>query len=388
MFSETVRNMRIAFLTGTAYHLLIDGESSEVGGSQIQQVYLGKELAERGHDVFFIEEESAEKEPQSVKNVEVCIRKQPNTSNRILQISSWISNSYKVLNRINPDIVYARVLSFDLIPLLIASRLTSSKLVYCFANDSEATSDPEIFKSSITNSRFYKSIIGRTLSSVDLLIAQNKLQRRSAIRRFSTEIAQIPNGYPIAQVCSQSGLFSCIERPVILWVGNIRGVKDPFSFLDLAASLPEYYFVMVGGKRNREAELYDEVVARTKEITNIRFEGFIPQTEINEYYARANVFVNTSKSEGFPNTFLESWAHGVPVASLNSDPDGLIRENGLGIVSDGNIESLATGLRNLVAAQRESRELSAKCKDFVEENFSIKSVTNQYEKEFLSLLDD
>lgn len=380
--------MRVAFLTGSAYNLLLSGESRDAGGAEIQQVYIGEELAERGHDVFFIENQEDGKEPRSVDGVEIRIRKQQNTSNRITQISSWISNTYEVLNRIDPDIVYMRVLSFDLIPIFIASRLTSSKLVYCFANDSETTSNPELFRSPITNSRIYKAIMRQTLSSVDLLVAQNDFQRRTASRRFSTDVVQIPNGYPTDQVCDKSSLFPSIKRPIVLWVGNIRDVKDPLSFLDLAAALPEYYFVIVGGKRDREAELYDEAKARAKELENAQFEGFVPQSDINEYYARASVLVNTSKSEGFSNTFLESWAHRVPVASLHVDPNGLIQEDDLGVVADGDIDSLAADIRDLVAAQAESPALSERCERFFAENFSIESITDRYEREFSSLVDD
>ena len=53
-----------------------------------------------------------------------------------------------------------------------------------------------------------------------------------------------------------------------------------------------------------------------------------PYGETMELIGRAVAVVNTSTFEGMPNVFLESWMRGVPVLSLQVDPDGIISHNG------------------------------------------------------------
>src|SRR6202011_2983272 len=86
----------------------------------------------------------------------------------------------------------------------------------------------------------------------------------------------------------------------------------------------------------------------------LQYLGTRSQSEVNELLARSHVFVNTSRYEGFPNTFIQAWMREVPVVSLQVDPDRLLEEQGVGIACDDSEQQLAAAVRGLLedAARR------------------------------------
>ena len=77
----------------------------------------------------------------------------------------------------------------------------------------------------------------------------------------------------------------------ILWVANIRQAKRPGILLELASTLPEYNFTIIGDPVPGDEAYFNNVRKRANEIPNINFKGFIPYSEVNDYFEQSQLLV-------------------------------------------------------------------------------------------------
>ena len=141
------------------------------------------------------------------------------------------------------------------------------------------------------------------------------------------------------------------ERPPwrVLWVGNLKEVKRPERFLDLADRFrgrDDFIFEMVG--RPWVNRRMAPVMSRIESAPNLVYHGELPLQAVNELMTTATFHVNTSAFEGFPNTFIQAWSRGAVVISLEVDPFEGIEQVGVGFRA-GSIERMAELLDSLVA---------------------------------------
>jgi glycosyltransferase involved in cell wall biosynthesis len=221
----------------------------------------------------------------------------------------------------------------------------------------------------------YRWLNRQALSNGDAVIAQNPTQYELAVEQLDTDVYQIPNCYRAGNVDSIDWEF---ESPVVFWAARFEPWKQPELVADLAESLPEVTFVMAGGPGDKE--LFSELQRREAEIENLVVLGHIPFSEIDRYFAAADIFLNTSKSEGFPNTFLQAWAQATPVASLQVDPNDILSSRGIGIVGDGSINTLQSRMARLIEDENKLINLGKASKEYLDKYHTVKAITDRYER--------
>ena len=169
----------------------------------------------------------------------------------------------------------------------------------------------------------------------------------------------------------------------VLWLARINPQKRPDRFLELAESCPEYRFDLVGPGRGDGFER--SIRERAKEIPNLVLHGAVAREEVARYYKEASVMCCTSDFEGFPNTFLEAWSHGLPIVST-FDPDGLIAARDLGSIA-GDVSGLAIALRNIVSNPVWWLEASRNARRYFTENHALESTMPRFEAVFIEAAD-
>lgn len=109
------------------------------------------------------------------------------------------------------------------------------------------------------------------------------------------------------------------QRPRVLFVGSLRGFKQPQLVLSAAARFPDADFVLVGdGVLARE--LRERV--QSEHLANVTMTGVLRADALREQYQQADVFLFPSVWEGSPKVILEAAACGLPViARRNYEPE-------------------------------------------------------------------
>jgi glycosyltransferase involved in cell wall biosynthesis len=162
----------------------------------------------------------------------------------------------------------------------------------------------------------------------------------------------------------------------VLWVNNLRDFKRPELAVELARRLPGWYVHMVGGPQPGFQTLYETIHREAAAVPNLIFHGRVPYHDVGNFYDRARVFVNTSDTEGFPNSYLQSWRRGVPVVAF-FDPDGLICREGLGYAV-GSMEEMQQAVERLLTDDDEWHRISARCCDYMERHHGDDVVLKPY----------
>lgn len=97
------------------------------------------------------------------------------------------------------------------------------------------------------------------------------------------------------------------DKIVLAVAPNIMDVrKGGQTVIDLAETMPEMKFVLVGADETKKHSDNVQLIARTKN-----------QDELARWYSQADVFLICSKAENFPTTCIEALCCGTPVVGLD-----------------------------------------------------------------------
>jgi len=114
----------------------------------------------------------------------------------------------------------------------------------------------------------------------------------------------------------------------------------------------------------------------------VEFVSGIPFGEIDQRYREAKVFVNTSSSEGFPNTFLQAAANRTPIISLNVHPNSFIEEHSCGFYCHDDFALMEDRLRELLQDKTLRRKQADNAYAYVREHHDV----GKNAKAFLAVL--
>lgn len=363
-----MKKIKICIISEEAYPYF-KGKGS--GGSELQMTLLAKNLLVKGYEIYFI---TFSKEGNFFENMKGINVYNPYFNKKKGWTHFLPNNLYKflsVLKKIEADIYIQR--AGPLTTFLI--KIFRKKYVYSVSDNNSVTSNLKIKK--ISDLKYIFHILSIKFASC--VFCQTEYQRKALMNYTSLKSKVIRN------IFIPNRKYKLEKKRTILWVGRIIPIKSPEIYIELAKSLPNYNFKMIGGKSFGDEQYYKQIHDSTKTISNLEFLGPIPHDKIYEFYAEAGLFINTSSSEGFPNTFLEAWANKTPIISLNFDPDEVISKNELGFYCS-NFEELKVNTNKLMNNDDLRERMSINSLKYVEINHGAEKIIKDYEKAFKILI--
>lgn len=264
-----------------------------------------------------------------------------------------------LLIKIRPDKIYLRGVSFYLLIAFFYKTIFNNQVKIVL----HIASDLDVQKSKITSLRNIEANYCKNyIKHANIILCQNAFQRDILVNLHKIKVNDI-----VKNIIKVNENFSNKNDTeiVVIWVGNLKDVKRPQLFFELAkrnVNNKKIIFKMIGRVPHKYTEM-------AKGISNIIFFGELKHEEVLSQFQTAHILVNTSLNEGFPNTFLEAWANSVCVLSLKIDPNDYIKNHGLGIVCEDNIEKLSIIMDYLISDKDKLNNIRDKARKFIEKNY-------------------
>ena len=170
------------------------------------------------------------------------------------------------------------------------------------------------------------------------------------------------------------------SKSQIIWVGKATEGKRPELFFRLAKNFPEFRFLMIAPP-TRDIKYYKKIKEAASKIDNLDFMEYVLHNKIDRYYAESLMFINTSFSEGFPNTFLEAWGNYLPIVSIGFDPDEIICKNKIGFHPK-TFEQMVKDVKTLLKNENLRKEMGLSARRYVEKEHEVKRILNEYQRLF------
>jgi glycosyltransferase involved in cell wall biosynthesis len=360
--------MKICFWGNIARAL--EGRTS--GGGELQIALLAKALVRSGHEVVVLDY-MIDEGYTTADGIKVFPVDGWNKGIRMLRtFTHRLPLLYRALKEVKADVYYCRIRDARHWICYKAARKVGAKFILALAEDLDVTSFSMRWKYYyLTNIRTSWDVVNGVLCEIvypflvkhaDYVFTQHSGQSQILAER-GIEPTLFPNLLDLSQIPK-------ITNPehdyfvFVGWLDNRKGIRELYEIIERS---PDSIFKIIGPPRDKTGRLYYE---KMKSLKNVSLLGELSHNEALHYIANSKALINTSPMEGFPNIFIEAWACGKPVLSLNVDPGSAIENEDLGAFAHGNLERLIDAMK----VDKNSDEFASRARSFVEKHHALNNL--------------
>lgn len=328
------------------------------GGAEVQLYFLAQSLKRLGCEVDFVVGDFGQERVENYNSIRVI--KSSSVSGRS-GIVSFIRSSLilsRVLFSLNSDVFLQRSASAGTGLVRLISWLKRKKFVYMSAHEIDCNGEYE------KQNNFIKGLLFRLgVRNADLVITQSVDHEKMLSDHHGVKSVVMPSMYPLDEQV-ENGIY----KDTVLWVARCEDWKNPDLFLELAKSNLDVQFTMICPPSNNQPDFFEKIKSTARSAKNVTFIRFVPFEEIDAYFSRARLFVQTSDYEGFPNTFIQAFKNETPVLSFSVSPDSILERNNLGACADGDREIFFTEFQNLLNDREKLTQMGSNASAYFRKN--------------------
>lgn len=369
----------VCIVSHNAYGAISGGRDGHVGGVEWQTSLTARWLAARGYRVSLLtwdERPGAEREVDGVRVLGICRRDAGMFGLRFFH-PRW-SGLRRALQAAHADVYYHNCGEYVTGQVALWCRRNGRGFVYSVASNPDCDSRLPAMRT------LRERVLYRYgLKHADEVIVQTHTQQEMLASGFGRVSRVIPMPCP-----GPGDEEYAPPRPPppgaarVAWVGRFVELKRLEWLLDLAGRMPDVAFDVIGAPEADTAYTRG-LQTRAVGLSNVVLHGRVERARMPAVYRRASCLCCTSTYEGFPNTFLEAFSHGVPVVST-VDPDGLLAGRRLGAVAP-DLSGLLAALRTLLGSETRWQAASHNARRYYAENHTVETVLPQFEQVFLEV---
>ena len=347
---------------------------ARIGGEAVQQTLLAREFVRSGYDVSMIVKDYGQPDGEVIDGIRVFkTYKESAGLPGVRFLHPRATSIIRALRRADAETYYQSCAGVQTGYVARHCRKKDRNFVFRVASDADCVPGEQLI--GLWRDR---KIYEYGLRRADLILAQSRRQMSLLKEHYGLESTLVNMAAEIPE-----GLEGSTRDIDALWVGNFRPLKRPEIVIELAARLPQRKFAMIGGPAH-DPLYFDEIKERALSTGNIQFLGRVPYRDMSHYFSRTKVFINTSEVEGFPNTFLQSWMHGVPVVSF-FDPDGIIANEALG-QSPSDVDEMARIIEQLATDDVKRTDAARHVQSFALRHYSPETIVDELVRIFSEAL--
>lgn len=349
--------------------LLTGADAAPTGGAETQIYLVARALADRGVSVcLLVFDLPGVPLPREVGGVAVRVRRPYQAHRRFGRLRETVALAGAIFGS-GAAVIVTRSAGPHVGLAAVAARLSGRRFV--FSSSNAADFDPE----RVLLGRVNDSLFRLGIRLADRVVVQTMEQVHMCEELFHREPVLIRS---IAEPAKQRAR----EPEAFLWIARLVWYKRPFDYIELARSMPDAKFRMVGVRvelARDQDEFIREVERAALEVPNLELLAPRPRQELLKVVDTAVAIVNTADFEGMPNTFLEGWARGIPALALRYDPDGVIESHGVGWYAHGSKERFAELARTAWERRDDQAAIAERCRAYVRDEHSTNAVAARWQ---------